>query len=192
MPVSVRAWEAAALFPQGPSASRGSPARDAHRPWTGPGRARGGGGGGGGGGTRDPRPRETDPRRLAHARAPPPPPLPSSAQRVGERRPDANPGQPRVVQLGGSWPAGRALLVRRGPAKEALGGRGAPQPAAATEGARDNELGSCALRPPLAGLSGSTCEHGPDAPARCPAALRPDRAPRLRRAAAGAAGTFFY
>lgn len=45
MPVGVRAWEAAALFPQGPSASRGSPARDAHRPWTGPGHARGGGGG---------------------------------------------------------------------------------------------------------------------------------------------------
>lgn len=44
MPVGVRAWEAAALFPQGPSASRGSPARDAHRPWTGPGRARRGGG----------------------------------------------------------------------------------------------------------------------------------------------------
>ena len=89
-------------------------------------------------GTRDPRPRDTAPRRLANARALPHPLrfLPQFSALESERGLDVNQGKPRAVQLNGFWPAARALFVRRGPAKKALGGRGAPQLAAVTERVR--------------------------------------------------------
>lgn len=107
-------------------------------------------------------------------------PLPRSASFLRSARPrasagrDANPGKPRAVQFGGSGPAARALVARRGRAEEALWGAwGSPAGGGDREGARDNELGGCALR-----LNGPTCEHGPNARARCPAALRSERPDR--------------
>lgn len=124
------------------------------------GRARGGGGGGSagwGGGTPGPQaarasPEAPRPRSLLF---PSPAPLPSSVQ----PGPDANRGPASgTVQLGGSrarcprasceaWPGeGGAWGAWGSPAG---GGGGGDR-----EGARDNELGSCAPRPPLAGRAG--------------------------------------
>ena len=89
-------------------------------------------------GTRDPRPRDTAPRCLANARAPSHPLLflPQFSAPESELGLDANQGKPRAFQLSGSWISALALFVRRGPAKKALGGRGAPQLAGVTERVR--------------------------------------------------------
>lgn len=85
-------------------------------------------------GTRDPRSRDTTPRRLANARAPPHP----SASFLSSARWRASAGWTRTraslrpFNLGVPGPL-PALFVRRGPAKKALGGRGAPQLAAVTK-----------------------------------------------------------
>ena len=85
-------------------------------------------------GTRDPRPTQT--RGASPTLALHPTPSASLVQRAraeSEHELYANQRKPRAVQLSGSWPAARALFLRCGLAKKALGGHGAPQLAAVTE-----------------------------------------------------------